>query len=38
MKKLFKRFFKRSEKVIVVKDGKTYKFNTFSKAIAFMID
>lgn len=37
MKKLFKRFFTRGEKVIVVKAGKTYKFNTFSKAVAFMI-
>lgn len=37
MRKLFKRLFKRAEKVTVHKGGKTYKFKTFEKAVAFMM-
>ena len=37
MKKLFRRLFKKSEKVIVIYYGKRYKFNTFEDAIAFML-
>lgn len=37
MKKLLKRLFNRGAKVTVVKLGKTYKFNKFSEAVAFML-
>lgn len=36
MKKLFKRLFK-SRRVVVFRFGKTYKFNTFEDAMAFML-
>ena len=37
--KLFAKMFKKkkNEKVTVTKYGKTYEFNTFEKAVAFML-
>lgn len=32
-----KKIFKNSGKLIVVKYGKNYKFNTFEEAVAFML-
>lgn len=37
MRKLFKRLFKRAERVTVHKGGKVFKFKTFEKAVAFML-
>jgi hypothetical protein len=37
MFRLIQKLFKRSEKVIVYKHGKAYKFRDFSKAVAFML-
>lgn len=37
MVKFLKKLFKKREKVTVVKYGKTYRFKTFTDAIAFMM-
>lgn len=37
MRNLFKRLFKRAEKMVVHKGGRIYRFKTFEKAVAFMM-
>ena len=37
MKRLFKKSSNKREKIAVTKNGKTYEFKSFEKAVAFML-